>query len=179
MGHFNDDYEDPAEYDMAGLMVNYDPQTASRLKRIVFSGEDITRTAYMDAPMLEDARLSYDEAFARMKRAGATVLICSKQPTAAQQRYTADWLEDHGVEFDGLAFATDSKGCFGLDWLLDDRYKHVLEVVRNGGRGVLRARRHNRPDRKRAKRVVGGLSEFADLVCEEAEGARNKGWPAM
>lgn len=170
LGHLHDEPHDPPEYDMEGMMHTYDPDIAGTLNRLVFGGGEVTRAAYTGAPMTRDARDGTVQRVVHRLRedAGASVYVCTKQPTVEQRRCTLEWLDAFDVPFDGLILTDGDKGQFGLDWLVDDRYRHILEMARSGAKGVLVKRRHNRFDRKRCARVVSGLEEFADLVCADA-----------
>lgn len=85
---------------------------------------------FYDSPALEGA----PEAVKRLREMGHQVYIISYQKSFANKTDTLNWLEKHGIEYDGICFVKD-KTVIHLDYLIDDNDWNFIKC--NCKHGVL------------------------------------------
>lgn len=92
------------------------------------------------------------------------VSICTSQYNPWQKEATIEWLHEHNVPFDNVIMTGSGKGHFGLDVLFDDRVKNCRAVEQNGGVGVLKEMKYNKPKRDKVRASANSVDKFRKLV---------------
>jgi hypothetical protein len=132
-----------------------------------FENPKTSYRVFRHSPAFEQEVQMMRDAYDMFKKAGMEVSICTTQKRPHQKLATLQWLQEHAIPYDNVIMVNDLKGHFGLDWLLDDHLKNIIDMDRSDGSGVLRVRSYNRYKLNRVKRSVESIKEYADMIINE------------
>lgn len=130
---------------------------------------DAIREAYADGVLVDTPPFAGAvDALNELRGLGVKVHLATARgtsdhcaPRAMEMEDTINWLEEHGIEADGLSFTQDKTTLVG-DVLIDDKPDHVVAYMRTGRQGVLVDSLHNRASLPVGARRVSSFKSFVD-----------------